>query len=128
MDRFNSNISPRRFVAAIGAAALLAGAVHAGYPAQDEGEETGGFDPGSELLDLGGVEVDDFDTFNIQVQDTELAQVLQMLALQSERNVIASRNVSAVISANLFDVTFYEALDAILKPNGFRWIEEGKFT
>ena len=127
MDRFNSNISPRRFVAAIGAAALLAGAVHAGYPAQDEGEETGGFDPGSELLDLGGVEVDDFDTFNIQVQDTELAQVLQMLALQSERNVIASRNVSAVISANLFDVTFYEALDAILKPNGFRWIEEGKF-
>ena len=127
MDRFNSNISPRRFVAAIGAAALLAGAVHAGYPAQDEGEDTGGFDPGSELLDLGGVEVDDFDTFNIQVQDTELAQVLQMLALQSERNVIASRNVSAVISANLFDVTFYEALDAILKPNGFRWIEEGKF-
>ncbi|MBQ71733.1 MAG: hypothetical protein CMJ67_02400 [Planctomycetaceae bacterium] len=127
MDRFNSNISPRRFVAAIGAAALLAGAVHAGFPAQDEGEETSGFDPGSELLDLGGVEVDDFDTFNIQVQDTELAQVLQMLALQSERNVIASRNVSAVISANLFDVTFYEALDAILKPNGFRWIEEGKF-
>ncbi len=78
-------------------------------------------------LDLTGVEVDDFDTFNIQVQDTDLAQVLQMLALQGERNVIASRNVSAVITANLFDVTFEEALDAILKPNGFRWVEEGKF-
>ena len=25
------------------------------------------------------------------------------------------------------DVTFEEALDAILKPNGFRWVEEGKF-
>ena len=127
MDLFNSNNSPRRFVAAIGAAVLLAGAVHAGSFLQDEDGDSGAFDPGSELLDLGGVEVDDFDTFNIQVQDTELAQVLQMLALQSERNVIASRNVSAVISANLFDVTFYEALDAILKPNGFRWIEEGKF-
>jgi type IV pilus assembly protein PilQ len=80
-----------------------------------------------ESLDLSGVEVDEFDTFNIQVTDTDLAQVLQMLALQGERNVIASRNVSAVISANLFDVTFEEALDAILKPNGFRWIEEGKF-
>ena len=80
-----------------------------------------------ETLDLTGVEVDDFDTFNIQVQDTDLAQVLQMLALQGERNVIASRNVSAVITANLFDVTFEEALDAILKPNGFRWVEEGKF-
>ena len=78
-------------------------------------------------LDLSGIEVDDFDTFNIQVQDTDLAQVLQMLALQGERNVIASRNVSAVITANLFDVTFEEALDAILKPNGFRWVEEGKF-
>ena len=78
-------------------------------------------------LDLTGVEVDEFDTFNIQVQDTDLAQVLQMLALQGERNVIASRNVSAVITANLFDVTFEEALDAILKPNGFRWVEEGKF-
>ncbi|MBC02321.1 MAG: hypothetical protein CMJ34_03315 [Phycisphaerae bacterium] len=127
MGRINSNISTRRFVAALGAAILLAGAVHGGHSGQDEGQESGGFDPGSELLDLGGVEVDDFDTFNIQVQDTDLAQVLQMLALQSERNVIASRNVSAVISANLFDVTFYEAMDAILKPNGFRWIEEGKF-
>ena len=82
----------------------------------------------AEVLDLTGIEVDEFDTFNIQVQDTDLNQVLQMLALQSERNVIASRNVSAVISANLFDVTFYEALDAILKPNGFRWVEEGKFV
>lgn len=89
---------------------------------QDDGQVAS-----DETLDLSGVEVDEFDTFNIQVTDTDLAQVLQMLALQGERNVIASRNVSAVISANLFDVTFEEALDAILKPNGFRWIEEGKF-
>ena len=68
---------------------------------QDDGQVAS-----DETLDLSGVEVDEFDTFNIQVTDTDLAQVLQMLALQGERNVIASRNVSAVISANLFDVTF----------------------
>ena len=123
MNQTTSIIVPRWIVATLSLVVVLGGSASA-VPSQDE---AAGFDPGEELLDLGGVEVDDFDTFNIQVQDTELAQVLQMLALQSERNVIASRNVSAVISANLFDVTFYEAMDAILKPNGFRWVEEGKF-
>ena len=127
MYRLNHINKSHRIWTALGVVAMLVGTVGAGLAPQDDGEKSGAFDPGSELLDLGGVEVDNFDTFNIQVQDTELAQVLQMLALQSERNVIASRNVSAVISANLFDVTFYEALDAILKPNGFRWMEEGKF-
>ena len=123
MNQLTSIIVPRWIVATLSLAVVFGGSAVA-VPLQDDGA---GFDPGEELLDLGGVEVDEFDTFNIQVQDTELAQVLQMLALQSERNVIASRNVSAVISANLFDVTFYEAMDAILKPNGFRWVEEGKF-
>ena len=123
MNQIISIIMPRWIAATLSLAVVFGGSAVAA-PLQDDGA---GFDPGEELLDLGGVEVDEFDTFNIQVQDTELAQVLQMLALQSERNVIASRNVSAVISANLFDVTFYEAMDAILKPNGFRWVEEGKF-
>ncbi|MCP4011759.1 MAG: hypothetical protein GY728_01490, partial [Phycisphaeraceae bacterium] len=107
------------------AAAALA--LFSSATAEDGFGQDGGQVAADESLDLSGVEVDEFDTFNIQVTDTDLAQVLQMLALQGERNVIASRNVSAVISANLFDVTFEEALDAILKPNGFRWIEEGKF-
>ena len=78
-------------------------------------------DKGSDLLDLDVPEVEagEFDTFNIQVQDTELVKVLEMLALQAERNIIPSRNVAAVVSVNLFDVTFEEALDAILTPNGF---------
>ncbi len=122
MNRVMNLRGHRRFIASLGIVGVLA----VPAVAQDE-NAAGGFDPANEILDLSGIEVDDFDTFNIQVQDTDLAQVLQMLALQSERNVIASRNVSAVISANLFDVTFYEALDAILKPNGFRWVEEGKF-
>jgi type IV pilus assembly protein PilQ len=84
----------------------------------------GGFDD-----DISSVETDEFDTFNIQVQDTELVKVLEMLALQSERNIIPSRNVASVVSVNLFDVTFSEALDAILTPNGFGFEEtpNGKF-
>ncbi|UCD74987.1 MAG: hypothetical protein JSV91_14515 [Phycisphaerales bacterium] len=69
----------------------------------------------------------DFDTVTLQVNDTDLAQVLEMLSIQSKKNIITSKSVSATISANLFDVTFYEALDAILKVNGYRWVEEGNF-
>lgn len=123
MIRSSSRIN-HRMLAGLGISALLC------IPSTSFAQTFGDDDDvaNAEMLDLSGIEVDEFDTFNIQVQDTDLNQVLQMLALQSERNVIASRNVSAVISANLFDVTFYEALDAILKPNGFRWVEEGKFV
>ena len=109
MIRFNHRIN-QRVLAGLGATALFCIPSAAFAPAFGEKDDVAN----AEILDLTGVEVDEFDTFNIQVQDTDLNQVLQMLALQSERNVIASRNVSAVISANLFDVTFYEALDAIL--------------
>ncbi|MCH2160722.1 MAG: hypothetical protein MK085_02495 [Phycisphaerales bacterium] len=82
-----------------------------------------------EESNIPGFEADGFDTFNIQVQDTELVKVLEMLALQAERNIIPSRNVAAVVSVNLFDVTFDEAMDAILVPNGFAYEESanGKF-
>ena len=90
--------------------------------AQDEASDS----PELKISDIGS---DNFDTFNIQVQDTELVKVLEMLALQAERNIIPSRNVAAVVSVNLFDVTFEEALDAILTPNGFASEESsnGKF-
>ena len=60
------------------------------------------------------VSVTDYETFEIAVQDTDLAQVLQMLSLQSQKNIIAGSDINATVTANLFDVTFYEALEAIL--------------
>jgi type IV pilus assembly protein PilQ len=73
------------------------------------------------------VNVDDYGTVDIAVQDTDLAQVLQMLAIHSKKNIITSKNVSATVTANLYQVTFREALDAILHVNGFDWVEEGNF-
>jgi type IV pilus assembly protein PilQ len=73
------------------------------------------------------VEMTDYGTVTLAVQDTDLAQVLEMLAIQSQKNIITSKNVSATISANLFDVTFHEALDSILKVNGYDYLEEGNF-
>jgi len=79
--------------------------------------------------DEGGPEVNvtDYGTVDLAVQDTDLAQVLEMLSIQGRKNIITSRNVSATVSANLYDVTFYEALDAILTVNGYGYVEEGNF-
>jgi type IV pilus assembly protein PilQ len=73
------------------------------------------------------VEVSDYMTVDLFVQDEDLATVLQMLSMQSQRNIVASRDVVATVSANLYGVTFYEALDAILHVNGYGYIEKGSF-
>ena len=60
------------------------------------------------------VQITDYGTVDMAVQDTDLAQVLEMLAIQSRKNIIAGDDVSATVTANLYDVTFYEALDSVL--------------
>ncbi len=74
------------------------------------------------------VVIDEFGTVDLVVNETEVTQVLEMLAIQSRKNIIASNNVSGAVSANLYDVTFGEALDAVLRVNGFGYIEEGNFV
>ncbi len=77
--------------------------------------------------DDAGVSVNAYDTVDITVQDTDLAQVLQMLSIQSQKNIIVSKSVSGTVTANLYNVTFYEALDSILRVNGYGYFEEGNF-
>ena len=80
-------------------------------------DETGGLD----------VSVDKYDLVDLHVNDEDLGRVLQLLSIQSERNIVASNSVSATITADLYGVTFYEALDAILHVNGYGYIEQGNF-
>ncbi len=74
-----------------------------------------------------GVEASEFQTFDIFVQDEDITNVLKMLSLQSQRNIVASRDVTGTVSANLYGATFYEALDAILNVNGYGYVEQGNF-
>jgi len=73
------------------------------------------------------VVIDDNMTVDLHVKDEDLANVLEMLSIQSQKNIIASKDVQARVTANLYGVTFYEALDAILNVNGYGFIEEGNF-
>jgi type IV pilus assembly protein PilQ len=82
-------------------------------------------DSGQDLT--GKVKVDENSIVDLHVNEESLTNVLQMLSIQSQRNIITSKNVSATVTANLYGVTFYEALDAILHVNGFGYLERGNF-
>ncbi len=73
------------------------------------------------------VNISDAGTVEIHVNDASLVEVLRMLSLQSQRNIIASKEVRGTITANLYDVTVREALDAVLHANGYAYREKGNF-
>ncbi len=107
----------------LGLACSLTGAAYA-QPADGAAvglfeEEAAGADSGVAINSLGEI--------NITVKDLEIAKVLQLLSIQSQRNIIASRNVSGTVSADLYDVSFHDALNAILTPNGYGYEEQGNF-
>lgn len=73
------------------------------------------------------VKVDENNLVDLHVADEDLATVLEMLSIQSQKNIIASKDVKGRVTANLYRVTFYEALDAILSSNGLGYVEQGNF-
>ncbi len=73
------------------------------------------------------VKVDENAIVDLHVNDEDLANVLEMLSIQSHRNIVASKDVNARVTANLYNVTFFEALDAILNINGYGYVEDGNF-
>ncbi len=60
-------------------------------------------------------------------QDAPIQLILRQLSTWSKKNIVASKQVKGNISAELFNVTFREALDALLRVNGFDYIEKGNF-
>ncbi len=63
----------------------------------------------------------------IHFQETDLRKVLQFLNTEGRKNIIATREVSGMVTADLYNVTFMEALDAVLNSAGFVYVEKGDF-
>lgn len=127
---------------ALAAVLLMAGAAH-GQDAQQQqaqqmvqqmlgaqGEQPAGDAPAAgtptSLADA-EVEVSDAGTVTLNVVDLPLATVLRVLSLETNRNIIATPSVSGTVTASLHNVTFEEALDAILVSNSAAYRAEGKF-
>lgn len=77
--------------------------------------------------DKAKVKVSEHMTVDLHVKDEAIANVLELLSIQSQKNIIASKNVTGKVSADLYSVTFFEALDALLHVNGYVWMEKGNF-
>jgi len=78
-------------------------------------------------LNASDVNVSGAGTVELHVNDANLIEVLRMLSMQSQKNIIASKDVHGTVTANLYDVTVREALDAILHANGYAYREQGNF-
>jgi type IV pilus assembly protein PilQ len=74
------------------------------------------------------VEVSDHGTVTLNASNVEIAGLLELLALRTRRNIVASDKVVGTVSVNLFDVPFQQALDAVLSVNNLVAQTEGSFT
>lgn len=92
-----------------------------------DGEPTAASEPAEDDAAAPNIHVDKQGRVEMHVRDLGLASVLQMLSMQSQRNIVASKEVSGKVTANLYNVTFDEALTAILDANGAGWREHGNF-
>ncbi len=73
-----------------------------------------------------GIEVNSADgRLSLTIRDAPLSTVLELIAQQHHVNIVAGGVVEARVSVSLKSVTLDEALDAILKVNGYRWIRQG---
>ncbi len=115
----SSSRNPQTSQASVGGQAAGDAAIGIGQGAQPAGE------PGN-VPAPADVKVDDNLIVDLHLNNEDLSKVLEMLSIQSQRNIVASGGISnAKVSANLYGVTFYEALDAILHPNGYGYIDRG---
>lgn len=100
------------------AAVLATGEVRA----QDAPEPTG-----ADSMNPSSVSVTDRGRVQLHVADMPLSDVLRLLSLEGKRNIVASPQVQGTVTANLYDVTFDEALKAILVANGAGYITTDHF-
>ena len=77
--------------------------------------------------DNAGLNVTEAGTVELHVQGADLRRVLQLLSTQSKINIIATKEVQGTVTADLYSVTFTEALEAVLKSAGFWYVRKGNF-
>ena len=65
-------------------------------------------------------------TIELHIKDDQLANVLELLSQQYRLNIVASKSATGRVTADLYDVTIEEALDAICRGAGLGWKREGK--
>lgn len=66
------------------------------------------------------------DKITLNVRDTSLGQVIELISVQQAVNIIAGVDTNLPVTVNFFDATLEEALDWVLGPLGLGWYYDGK--
>jgi len=61
---------------------------------------------------------------SLHAKNEDIANVLELLSRQYQMNVIASKNVKGKVTADLYNVSIDQVLDAICRANGLKWTRE----
>jgi type IV pilus assembly protein PilQ len=81
--------------------------------------------PSSQPADTGAIRTEAGAIKELHFQGADLRLVLKMLSAEGRKNIVATREVSGSVTADLYNVTFYEALGAVLRSAGFVYEEKG---
>lgn len=65
--------------------------------------------------------------FLVNFQNTDLRLALRILSTQGKKNIVAGKDITGSVTATFYDVTFEEALTAILKMNGYVHRQQDNF-
>ncbi len=65
------------------------------------------------------------DLINMDLHEADIGNVLRLLARQNDLNIIASDSVRGKVTLTLQQVTVAQALDNILRANGYRYLVDG---
>jgi type IV pilus assembly protein PilQ len=68
------------------------------------------------------------DALTINIQNSDIRHVLELLSQEAGLNIVASKNVTGAVTANLTGVDVQTALAAILKSTGFVAVREGNIV
>jgi len=66
--------------------------------------------------------------FDVHLRDVSLSDAMRLLSLRAQRNIIVADGATTKVTADLYQVSFDEALQALLTPSGYTWIPQGKFV
>lgn len=124
--RWSCAVTTRALVLALTLGVHLAGGAPAAH-AQDVASAPA--DAGTVTRPVGPseVHVSEFMTVDIVAQNSYVTDILQKLAIQARRNIVPSFGTERLVTANIYGVSFAEALTGLLEPNGLGFVEKGDF-
>ncbi|MEI7473376.1 MAG: hypothetical protein WCK67_01240 [bacterium] len=74
----------------------------------------------------GNIKIDDYaQKVNVSLRNTDIRQVLRMLADKANLNILIHESVSGKISLDLIDVTLNKAFEYVMTMNGLSYVKDG---